>query len=77
MRVGEALGVVDRREEGGGGDGADAGDGAQARHAGILDGEVLDRSSEYASCWLRGRMTASSGATTESKRPGRDRSCTR
>ena len=29
--------------KGGGGDGADAGDGAQARHARVLDGEVLDR----------------------------------
>jgi hypothetical protein len=42
MRVAEALGIVDRGEEGGGGDGADAGDGAQARHARILDGEVFD-----------------------------------
>ncbi len=39
----EAPDVVDGGEEGGGGDGADAGDRAQARHAGILDGEVLDR----------------------------------
>ena len=42
MRVVEALGIIDGGEEGGGGDGADAGDGAQARHAGVLDGEVLD-----------------------------------
>jgi len=42
MGVVEALRVVDRGEEGGRGDGADAGDRAQARHAGILDGEVLD-----------------------------------
>ena len=42
MRVAEALGIVDRSEEGGGGDGAHAGDGAQARHARILGGEVLD-----------------------------------
>ncbi len=42
MGVAEALGIVDRGEEGGGGDGADAGDGAQARHGGVLDGEVLD-----------------------------------
>jgi hypothetical protein len=41
MRVAEALGIVDRREEGRAGDGADAGDGAQARHARILDGEML------------------------------------
>src|SRR6266850_2524262 len=31
-----------RGDEGGGGDGSHAGDGAQARHARILDGEVLD-----------------------------------
>ena len=43
MRVAEAVGIVDGGEEGGGGDGADAGDGAQARHPGILDGEVFDR----------------------------------
>ena len=43
MRGGEAAGVVDGGEEGGGGDRADAGDRAQARHAGILDREVLDR----------------------------------
>ena len=43
MRVVEALGIIDGGEEGGGGDGADAGDGAQARHARILDGEVFDR----------------------------------
>ena len=43
MRVAEAVGIVDGGEEGGGGDGADAGDGTQARHAGILDGEVFDR----------------------------------
>ena len=43
MRVAEALGIVDGGEEGGGGDGADAGDGAQTRHARILDGEVFDR----------------------------------
>ena len=42
MGVAEALGIVDRSEEGSGGDGADAGDGAQARHARILDGERLD-----------------------------------
>jgi len=42
MRVAEALGIIDRSEEGGGGDGADARDGAQARHPGVLDGEVLD-----------------------------------
>jgi hypothetical protein len=42
MRVAKALGVVDRGDEGGGGDGADTRDGAQARHARILDGEVLD-----------------------------------
>ena len=42
MRVVEALGIIDGGEEGGGGDGADAGDGAQARHARILDGEVFD-----------------------------------
>ncbi len=41
MRVAEALGIVDRSEAGGGGDGADAGDGAQARHARILGSEVL------------------------------------
>ena len=43
MRVAEAMRVVDRSEEGRRGDGADAGDRAQARHAGILDGEVFDR----------------------------------
>jgi len=43
MRVVEAPDVVDGGEEGGCGDGADAGDGAQPRNAGILDGEVLDR----------------------------------
>ena len=43
MGVGEARGIVDGGEEGGGGDGADAGDRAQARHARILNGEVLDR----------------------------------
>src|SRR4029453_4206328 len=43
MRVVEAPDVVDRGEEGGGGDGADAGDGAQPGHARILDGEMLDR----------------------------------
>jgi hypothetical protein len=42
MRVAEAQGMVDRSEEGGGSDGADEGDGAQARHARILGGEVLD-----------------------------------
>jgi hypothetical protein len=39
----EALGIVDRGDTGGRGDGADAGDRAQPRHAGILDGEVLER----------------------------------
>src|SRR5262245_32944317 len=43
MRGAGALGVIDRGGEGGGGRWADAGDPAQARHAGILDGEVLDR----------------------------------
>ena len=43
MRVVEPLHIVDRGDEGGGGDGPDAGDRAQARHAGILDGQVLDR----------------------------------
>ena len=43
MRVVEAVGIVDGGEEGGGGDGANAGDGAQARYARILDGEVFDR----------------------------------
>ena len=33
--------------------------------------------SEYVSCPLRGRMRARSGATTERKRPGRRRLCTR
>jgi hypothetical protein len=42
MRVAEALGIVDRGDEGGGGDRAHAGDGAQAWHPRILDGEVLD-----------------------------------
>jgi hypothetical protein len=42
MRVVEAPDVVDGGEEGGGGDGADTGDEAQARHTRILDGEVLD-----------------------------------
>jgi len=54
MGVTEALGVVDRGEEGGG-DGAGAGDGAQARYERILDGEVIGcsiGSSQYASCWL-------------------------
>ena len=41
MRVAKVLGVI-RGEEGGGGVGADAGDGAQARDARILDGEVFD-----------------------------------
>jgi hypothetical protein len=35
------------------------------------------RSSEYVSCRFRGRMMASSGATTERKRPGRGRLWTR
>ena len=43
MRVAEALGIIDGGEEGGGGDGADAGDGAQPQHARILDGEVFER----------------------------------
>ena len=43
MRVGEAPDVVDGGEEGGGGDGSHAGDGAQARHARVLDGKMLDR----------------------------------
>src|SRR5712691_6213303 len=43
MRMVEAPDVVDGGEEGGGGDGADAGDRAQPWHAGILDREVLDR----------------------------------
>jgi len=43
MRVLKALGIVDRRDESRRGDGADTGDRAQARHARILDGEVLDR----------------------------------
>ena len=43
MGVREAPDVVDGGEEGGGGDGADAGDRAPARHAGILDREMLDR----------------------------------
>jgi len=43
MRVVEAPDVVDGGEEGGGGDGPDAGDGAQPGHARILDREVLDR----------------------------------
>ena len=42
MFVAEAPDVVEGGEEGGGGDGAHAGDGAQARHARILEGEVLD-----------------------------------
>ena len=51
MRVVEASDVVDGGEEGGRGDGTDAGDGAQPRHAGILDGEVLDHR-------VRGRAAA-------------------
>lgn len=46
MRVAEALGIVDRGDEGGGGDRAPAGDGAQARHPRILDGRCSIRSSE-------------------------------
>ena len=38
-----SISASDRSEEGRRGDGADAGDRAQARHAGILDGEVFDR----------------------------------
>src|SRR5262245_30129819 len=38
---GEALGIINGGEEGGGGDGADAGSRAQTQHAGILDGEVF------------------------------------
>jgi hypothetical protein len=37
--VAKALGVIDGGEEGRGGDGTDAGDGAQARHTRVLDGE--------------------------------------
>ena len=77
MRVAKALRIVDGGEEGGGGDGADAGDGAQALHAGILDGEVFVVASEYVSCPLRGRMRAYRGATTERTRPGRGKPCTR
>jgi hypothetical protein len=42
MGVAGARGVIDRGEEGGGRDGAHAGDGARAWYARILDGEVLD-----------------------------------
>ena len=43
--------LVDGGEEGGGGDGADAGDRAQARHRGILDGEV-------SGSWRRSTLSA-------------------
>ena len=43
MRVGEALDVVDGGDEGGGGHGPDARDGAQALDAFIVSGHVLDR----------------------------------
>ncbi len=55
MRVVEALGIIDGGEEGGGGDGADAGDGAQARHAGSLDGGA-------ARSWRRSSLAACEGA---------------
>ena len=42
MRVREALGVVDRGDEGGGGDRPDAGDGVQARHAVVRTRDVRD-----------------------------------
>ena len=77
MGVAEALGVVDSGEEGGGGDGADARDGAQTRHARILDGEVLDGGVGIHELPVEGRRRASSGATTESNRPGRGKSHTR
>src|SRR4030095_7719337 len=43
VRVGEALDVVDRGDEGGGGYGPDARDGAQALDTLIVSGHALDR----------------------------------
>jgi hypothetical protein len=73
MCVVEALRIIDGGEEGGGGDGTDAGDRAQARHARSWTARCSIVASEYVSCPLRGRMRASSGATTERWRPGRGR----
>ena len=42
VRVAEALGVIEGRDEGGGGDRADAGDGAQPLDARIVGREMLD-----------------------------------
>ena len=73
MRVTEALGVVDRGEEGGGVTGPTQGTERNRSTRGSWTARCSIVASEYASCWLRGRMTASSGGTTERKRPGRDR----
>ena len=54
MGVAKALGVIDRREEGGGGDGAHARDQAQAPHARVLRARRSMVSSEYVSCGLGG-----------------------
>ena len=70
MRVVEAPDVVDGREEGGGGDGADAGTERRRGARGSWPARCSILSSQYASCPLRGRMRANSGATTERKRPG-------
>ena len=77
MRVAEALGIVDRSEEGGGGDGPMQGTERRRGTRGSWTARCSIRSSEYVSCRLSGPMTASSGPTTDSKRPGRGRPWTR
>ena|SRR5215831_7919488 len=53
MGVGEARDVVDGGEEGGGGDGADAGTERRRGTRGSWTARCSIVASEYASCWLR------------------------
>jgi hypothetical protein len=77
MGVAETLGVIDRGEEGGGGDGPTLGTERRRSTRGSWTARCSIVASEYASCRFRERRRASGGATTESKRPGRGRAWTR
>jgi hypothetical protein len=77
MRVAGTFGVIDGDEEDGDRGRPEAGARAQARHARILAGELLDHRVRVGDLRLRWRKTASSGARGESKRPVMDKARTR
>ena len=75
--VGEALDVVDRRNEGGRRYGSDAGDGAQALDPLIVSGHALDRLVAIRELAVEGARDGEERGDQREQGPGRARARTR